>query len=119
MLYDGECPFCTGYTRYARLREKHGAVDLIDARERPDLVQGYLNKGFDIDESFIVDVDGEILTHDEAMAYINAQLAPKWTGLHLLASPVLLKTAYPILRLIRNATLKMLGRKKIRDRDQD
>ena len=33
LLYDGECPFCTRYVHYTRLKDAAGAVRLIDARE--------------------------------------------------------------------------------------
>ena len=116
VIYDGDCPFCTAYTKYARLRERHGEVDLVNARENPALIADYAARGFDIDESFIVEVEGEVLTKGAAMAYIHAQLAPKWTGLPVLANAKVLNTVYPALRGTRNLTLRLLGRRQIRDK---
>ena len=113
VVYDGECPFCVAYTKYARLKERHGEVDLINARENPDLMADYAAKGYEIDESFIVEVEGETLTHGAAMAYIHSQLAPKWTGLPFIANAKFLNTIYPALRGTRNLTLRVLGRKQI------
>ena len=31
LIYDGNCPFCSNYVRFTRLRENIGSVDLIDA----------------------------------------------------------------------------------------
>lgn len=115
IIYDGDCPFCTAYTKYARLRERHGEVDLVNARENPTLITDYAARGFEIDESFIVEVEGEVLTKGAAMAYIHSQLAPKWTGLPMLANAKALNTVYPALRGTRNLTLRLLGRRRIRE----
>ncbi len=116
ILYDGECPFCSAYTRLARLRQRVGEVELIDARGVPDLVEDYAARGFEIDESFIVDTGKAVLTGGAAMAFIHGKLAPRWTGLPLLANPRLLTKAYPSLRACRNAALRAMGRKPIRPR---
>ena len=114
VLYDGECPFCTAYTRYARLQRRVGEVDLIDARRAPDLVEAYAAEGHEIDESFIVDTGDAVLTGGAAMAYIHGRLAPRWTGLSLLTNDRLLAAAYPILRGMRNGALRAMGRRPIR-----
>ncbi|NRA28778.1 MAG: DUF393 domain-containing protein [Parvularculaceae bacterium] len=114
ILYDGECPFCAGYVRFNRLRQRLGEVELIDAREATELVEAYAAKGHDIDESFIVDTGGTILSHGAAMAFIHANLSPGWTGLPLLANEKLLQTVYPSLRAMRNGALHLLGVSKIR-----
>ena len=114
VLYDGACPFCAAYTRYAQLQRRVGEVALIDAREAPDLVEAYAARGHEIDESFIVDTGRAVLTGGAAMAYIHGQLAPRWTGLGLLTSPRLLAAAYPYLRGMRNTALRLTGRRPIR-----
>ena len=114
VLYDGECPFCAAYTRYARLRRHVGTVDLIDARQAPALVEAYAARGHEIDDSFIVDTGDAVLTGGAAMAYIHGRLAPRWTGLWLLTSPKLLAAAYPMLRGMRNGALRAMGRRPIR-----
>jgi len=114
ILYDGACPFCVNYVRYARLRRRVGEVELVDAREAPGLVEAYAARGHEIDESFIVDPGEAVLSHGRAMAYIHANLAPSWTGLPMLANPKLLEAVYPFLRAGRNGALKVLGVSKIR-----
>ena len=109
VLYDGACPFCASYVRYARLRERVGAVELIDARQAPDLVATYAARGHLIDDSFIVDDGARVLTHGAAMAFIHGQLAPRWTGLPMLANARLLEAVYPSLRAMRNGALRLLG----------
>ncbi|MEO1040912.1 MAG: DCC1-like thiol-disulfide oxidoreductase family protein [Pseudomonadota bacterium] len=117
ILYDGDCPFCVNYVRFTRLRQRVGQVDLVNAREAPELVERYASMGFDIDESFIVDTGEAVLGHGGAMAFIHAHLAPSWTGLWLVAHPRLLNVVYPGLRALRNGSLKVLGVPPIRARD--
>jgi predicted DCC family thiol-disulfide oxidoreductase YuxK len=114
VLYDGACPFCRSYVAYARLRKRVGEVEVIDARERLDLVEDYAAWGHDIDESFIVDTGEEVLTHGAALAFLHAKMAPAYTGLPLLANPRLLAAVYPSLRAARNAALRLLGVPPIR-----
>lgn len=109
ILYDGDCPFCRGYVRYSRMRNRIGQVELIDARAAPALVADYAARGYDIDDSFIVDTGERVLVHGAAMAFIHGQLAPGWTGLPLLANPRLLNAVYPGLRALRNGALRLLG----------
>lgn len=119
VVYDGECPFCVAYTKYTRLKERHGEVELINAREHPALMADYAARGHEVDESFIVEVEGEILTHGAAMTYIHSQLAPKWTGLPFIANAKLLNMVYPALRGTRNLTLRLLGRRQIRPKTEE
>ena len=42
ILYDGACPFCASYVRYARLKDRVGEVDLVDARQVPDYEHGHV-----------------------------------------------------------------------------
>jgi len=109
ILYDGACPFCSAYVRYSRLKARIGEIDLVDARQAPDLVSAYAADGYAIDDSFIVDDGRRVLVHGAAMAFIHGQLAPRWTGLPLLADPRLLDAVYPALRSMRNGALRLLG----------
>lgn len=118
ILYDGDCPFCVSYVRFARLRARIGEVELINAREASDLVEHYAAQGIDIDESFIVDTGAAVLGHGAAMAFIHANLAPRWTGLPMLAQPRFLNAIYPGLRAMRNGSLRVLGIPPIRARDE-
>ena len=46
VVYDGDCPFCSAYARLTRLRQRH-EVDLVDAREAPELVGRLRQQGYD------------------------------------------------------------------------
>lgn len=112
VLYDGECPFCASYVRMARLRQS-AEVQLLNARDRPDLVADYAARGFSIDDGMIVDLDGRVYFGWEAVWAINT-LASDNALLRRIGHRGLLKVAYPVLRSGRNLTLCLLGRKPIR-----
>ena len=38
LVYDGDCPFCSRYVQYLRLRQAAGPVRLVNAREGGPLV---------------------------------------------------------------------------------
>ncbi|NWG92327.1 MAG: DUF393 domain-containing protein [Parvularculaceae bacterium] len=116
VYYDGECPFCRSYVAFARLKERFGEVDLVDARTAPEKAAEFLSKGLDIDDGFIVEAEGRLFHGAEAMQLIHAELAPKSTGLSRLSDGGLLRRIYPVLAAGRRLTLKALGRKKINDR---
>ena len=40
ILYDGECPVCGEYLNLLKIRELVDQVQLVNARDRPDLVDG-------------------------------------------------------------------------------
>ncbi len=113
ILYDGECPFCAAYVSMARLRSLSGAVDLIDARERPDLVSEYAARGMDIDAGMIADLDGTAYFGGEAMWAINA-LVSRNPLMRLASNRAVLVWIYPALRAVRNATVRLLGHSAIR-----
>ena len=112
ILYDGECPFCASYVRFARLRSALGVVELIDARERPDLVAGYTAQGFPIDEGMIVDTGEEVYYGGDAVYAINALVSPN-PVLRLMSGRQFLKWIYPALRAGRNTAIRLLGRQPI------
>lgn len=112
VLYDGECPFCANYVAMARLRERVGEVELIDARERPDLVEAHKAAGRPIDEGMIVETPDAVYFGGDAVWAINALLSNN-PLLNALSGRAVLKFVYPALRFGRNTALRALGRKPI------
>jgi len=104
--------------RYARLKQRVGDIELIDAREASDLVKDYADQGHLIDESFIVDTGDAILTHGAALGFIHGKVAPRWTGLPYLTNPKMLEAIYPSLRGMRNLALRFLGTPPIQSPDK-
>ncbi len=112
VLYDGECPFCANYVALARLRERAGEVELIDARERPDLVEAHKAAGRPIDEGMIVETEDAVYFGGDAVWAINALLS-KTPLLNALSGRAMLQFVYPVLRFGRNTALRILRRKPI------
>ena len=112
VLYDGECPFCANYVAMARLRDRVGEVELIDARQRLDLVERYKADGLTIDDGMIVETQDAVYFGGDAVWAINALLS-KNPVLNLLSGRAMLKFIYPALRFGRNTSLRLMGRKPI------
>ena len=113
IIYDGDCPICRSYVTYAGLKKRVGEVELIDAREHPDLVAAYLLDGYDLDEGMIAELDDRLYYGGEAVWAINS-LISRNPVLRLLGSRRLLKLTYPAMRFVRNLSLRLRGRQPIR-----
>ncbi len=119
IIYDGECPFCTRYVRFLRLREAVGAVDLVDARSDDPRVAAALKDGYDLDEGMIVSLNGTV--YHGADCINRLALLSTSSGLFnrlnafWFRSPTLSRVFYPLLRACRNLALRLLGRGKIAD----
>ena len=112
VIYGGQCPFCANYVALARLRERAGAVALIDARERPDLVAAHKAAGRAIDDGMIVETPDAVYFGGDAVWAINALLS-KNPILNALSGRAMLKFVYPALRFGRNSALRLMGRTPI------
>lgn len=105
IVYDGQCPFCSRYVQLVRLRERF-SVSLIDARAERERAAGY---GLDLNEGMIVDLDGAVY-HGAAAVALLSRLARAPGPLSL---PGVAKVAYPVMRFVRNLTLRVLGREPL------
>jgi predicted DCC family thiol-disulfide oxidoreductase YuxK len=117
LVYDGECPFCSAYVKYVRVRESLGQLHLIDARADSRLVQEIRQAGYDPDDGMVLKV-GNSFYHGADCVHALALLSSRSSIFNRLnaavfASPSLSRIVYPILRAGRNATLRLLGRTKI------
>lgn len=112
VLYDGECPFCARYVAMARLRDRLGEIELIDARTRPDLVERFKAQGLPLDDGMIVETPDAVYFGGDAVWAINALLSRN-PLLNAVSGRAMLRFAYPALRFGRNSVLRLLGRKPI------
>lgn len=118
VVYDGACPFCTAYVRLVRLREACGPVTLVDARSGHPVVGAIAAAGFDLDSGMVVEMDGNYYHGDRAMHVLSLLTtrsgafngAVRW----LFRSPRVARLVYPALVAGRNATLRLLGRGRLR-----
>ena len=117
VIYDGECPFCSSYVRFVRLRDTVGPVKLLDARQGGPLVEEVLAAGYDLDEGMVLKYRGRYY-HGADCMHMIALLSTRSSWFNRLNSRLagssrLITRLYPILRAGRNATLRLLGRRKI------
>ena len=116
IVYDGDCPFCQAYVGMVRLKENY-SVELINAREPHPIVSAATEKGLDLDEGMLVVLQDKFYHGDDAMTRMALMTTKsgllrrltKWT----FTNPWRSRNLYPILRAVRNMTLKLLGHKKI------
>lgn len=117
VVYDGECPFCSAYVRMVRLRASIGPVRLLNARDggpEADLVRG---AGLDLDEGMVLNYGGR-LYHGADCINMLAMLSSGSSAFNrinaaIFRSRTLSGVLYPVLRAGRNATLRLLGRRRI------
>jgi uncharacterized membrane protein len=100
-----------------RLRQTAGDVQLIDARSDPESVARLCALGIDINEGFVVEVDGRLF-HGEDAIHSLALLTTPVNAFNRLNRSIFsdsLRAAkiYPWLVRGRAMLLRILGRKKI------
>jgi predicted DCC family thiol-disulfide oxidoreductase YuxK len=117
LLYDGDCPFCSAYVSYVRLRETVGPVALLDARERGDALAEARRHGYDIDAGMLLKLDGRYYHGADCLNALALLTTPSGVfnrfSRALFRSPRISRFAYPVLRAGRNATLALLRRRPL------
>jgi predicted DCC family thiol-disulfide oxidoreductase YuxK len=117
LLYDGECPFCSSYVSYVRLRDSVGPVTLADARKYPALVAEANALGYDIDVGMVLKLDGQYYFGADcihALSLLTTASGPfNRLNRALFRSKTVARIAYPVLRSGRNLALRVLGRRQI------
>ena len=117
LLYDGECPFCSRYVSYVRLRDAVGSVTLADAREHPDLVEEARQRGYEVDTGMVLKLDGRYYhggdcIHALALLTTSSGFFNRMNRA-LFRSRTFSRIVYPVLRTGRNVTLRLLGRTRL------
>jgi len=117
LVYDGDCPFCSRYVRYLRLRDAVGAVELVNARDRGPLVDEIARKGYDLDGGMVLKMAGRYYHGNDcihALALLSSDSDTfNRVNAAIFRSATLSRLLYPVLRSGRNMALKLLGRAKI------
>ena len=118
LLYDGECPACSSYVAFSRLRQTRPALRVLDAREHPDLVEELRRRGYEINEGMLMQLDGRILFGAE-VTRMMARLGEdpglvRGAVLKAVGDAPWSRALYPVLSAGRRLLLKVLGRSLIR-----
>lgn len=116
LVYDGECPVCSSYVTYIRLRKSVGRVKLVNARADAQWRQCITAEGFDLDEGMVL-IFGGAKYHGADCVHMLALLSTRSGFFNQLNGLIfrrqrLARLIYPILRTGRNTLLRLLGRKK-------
>jgi predicted DCC family thiol-disulfide oxidoreductase YuxK len=119
VIYDGQCPFCSTYVRFARLRETVGPVELVDARSGGPVIEELVSAGLDLDEGMLLKYGGRVYQGADCLNMLSVLSSHSGLINRLMAlvfaHPEVARLAYPMLRAGRNATLRLLGRKRINE----
>jgi predicted DCC family thiol-disulfide oxidoreductase YuxK len=114
IVYDGDCPFCSAYVGMARLKKAVGTPTLVNARERPDLVEALAQSGVSLDEGMAVYYQGKTFAGGEAMHVLALLTAPVGVANRLTAALLGRRGfaiwVYPMLRGGRNLLLRLRNR---------
>lgn len=113
LVYDGECPICRTYCKYARIRDAVGELRLVDARQPGALMDEVTAAGLDIDQGMVLKFKGVL--YDGADAVYVLSLLSTRSGLFnrlcflLFGTRFGARVLYPVGKAVRNLTLRVLG----------
>lgn len=114
IVYDGECPVCSAYVRFLRLKSTAGPVDLINARDGGVWVDRVRAEGFDLDEGMAMYYGGRWYHGADCVHMLALMSSPSGVfnrlNAAIFARPGLARMLYPTMRAGRNLLLKILGK---------
>lgn len=117
LIYDRSCPACEHYTHLLRIREDVGQLELINAREHPELLRSLQQQGINIDNEMVLRLDEQ--QYNGAQALHMLALLGSQSGIFnrlnhwLFRSPLRARLSYPLMRSGRKLLLFILRRKRI------
>ena len=117
LVYDGECPVCSSYVRYVRIRKSAGSLVLVNARDGGPWVDQVLQAGLNLYEGMVLLYGGRIYhavdcVHMLALLSTGSGTFNRINAL-IFRRPSVARIAYPILRAGRNLLLRILNRPKL------
>ena len=123
IVYDGDCPFCRRFVAMQRL-QKQAQLTLINARvsansapKQAALVQQLKQDGYDLNQGMIAIINQKVFYGADALHAIA--LLSQGSGLtnsitrYVFKYKRLTQLLYPLLRMGRNISLKLLGKPQI------
>lgn len=117
VVYDGECPVCSAYVRYVRIKESVGGLSLYNARDGGEWIERIKQAGLNLDEGMVLIYAGRMY-HGVDCIHMLALLSTRSGAFNrinaaLFSRPKVAAFAYPILRAGRNLLLKLLNRSRL------
>ncbi|MEO8002109.1 MAG: DCC1-like thiol-disulfide oxidoreductase family protein [Arenimonas sp.] len=113
LVYDGECPICNAYCKYARINDAVGRLHLIDARQPGPLMDEITAAGLDIDQGMVVKFKDVTYYGPEAIRMLT--LLSTRSGFFNRMNYYFFGTEkragifYPFGKALRNLVLKLMG----------
>ncbi|RYA23785.1 hypothetical protein CRU96_05975 [Malaciobacter halophilus] len=105
LYYDKDCPFCSKYATFLKLKENH-KLTIYNARDNKELMNDFYKKGFDINRGFIILIDDLVLIQgSDALAYLDNIAKNR---LFIFRSSKLMFLIYPIFKFLRKIILFLL-----------
>lgn len=117
LVYDGDCPFCSGFVKRLRIEEARGPLVLVNAREGGAIVEDVRRRGYDLDKGMVLILGDEYFHGDEALHRL-ALMSTSYGWLNrvnawVFSNRAISLVAYPVMRAGRSVTLRLLGRRPI------
>lgn len=119
LVYDGDCPFCTAGAKMYRLRQSVGELHIVNGRDiaGTDLMAAIEAHGFDLNTGIVARFEGR-LYHGKDALHLLAMLGSDTGWLNrlnvtLFRNKTTIRIAYPVMVTLRNATLRLRGKKPI------
>ena len=113
LIYDGECPLCSNYAQFLKLKQSVKELTLIDARQGGLVVEEVRRLPHDLNDGMVAVVDGRYYVGHEALNELAllAEGRGVFNRINRLAfnSPVAARLGYPWLKLGRWLLLKLKG----------
>lgn len=113
LVYDGECPICSAWSRYARIRDAVGELRLVDARHPGALMDEITAAGLDIDQGMVLKFKGTLYYGPDAVWMMSLLGTPSGAfnrfNAWCFGSQHRARIVYPIAKAFRNLVLKALG----------
>ena len=113
LVYDGECPVCTNWCRYARLRDSVGTLHLVDARQGGPLMDQITRQGLDIDQGMVLQFHNTLYYGPDAIRMMSLLSSPSGVFNRINAlffgGPRRANIFYPLGKMVRNVVLKVMG----------
>jgi len=117
LLYDGGCPVCDNFVAWTHLRKMRPDIELIDARQDPELVAEFRAKGIEVNDTMVLQLGGVDFSGPEAFLLLTRIAQPhhellgtllRWLGRVGVYGPL-----YPLLVKGRKLLLFLLRRSLI------
>ena len=113
LVYDGECPVCTNWCRYARIRDTVGELRLVDARKPGELMDEITAAGLDIDQGMVLKFK-DVMYYGADAIWMMSLLSTSSGVFNRLnywffGSQRRARLFYPLGKAFRNVVLKVMG----------